>query len=282
MVACPNQDVVYGAGSIGTRRRAGGVPGAGFRRPLLGLPGRRSATDSFADIGKMYGTKPGLLSAGRPATGRAKCRRESPRSSVPATEHRRSSSRASSMDDTAEDAQAVQAADHEDRHVPAVEYDGTDEAARLGEADRSSRRRTPAAARKRSGSAGDVLRQVAAGARRRAAAAGRGGALRRGAGGARRRQERSEAEGGDGRRGAKGRAGADQSATCSSATTALPLPHHWTHASPMAPCSGPTISPARRSQNPTSSSTSRTRRSISTRTSTQHGARLHGSQPIYA
>ena len=36
-VTCPNQDVVYGLGLLLARRGAGRHPGAGLRRPLLGL-----------------------------------------------------------------------------------------------------------------------------------------------------------------------------------------------------------------------------------------------------
>ena len=36
-IVCPNQDVVYGAGFFESGQRAHRLPGAGFRRPLLGL-----------------------------------------------------------------------------------------------------------------------------------------------------------------------------------------------------------------------------------------------------
>ena len=43
LVACPNQDVVYGAGSIALDPEPGGDPGAGFRQAFLGLPSCRCA-----------------------------------------------------------------------------------------------------------------------------------------------------------------------------------------------------------------------------------------------
>ena len=36
-IACPNQDVVYGGGAARAGQGAGGLSGAGFRRPFLGL-----------------------------------------------------------------------------------------------------------------------------------------------------------------------------------------------------------------------------------------------------
>ena len=61
MVACPNQDVVYGAGSIGARSSSPvviQVPDFGERFWVYQVVDLR--TDSFADLGKMYGTKPGF------------------------------------------------------------------------------------------------------------------------------------------------------------------------------------------------------------------------------
>jgi hypothetical protein len=60
MVACPNQDVVYGAGSIGldVEPVVLQVPDFGDRFWVYQVVDIRS--DSFADIGKMYGTKPGF------------------------------------------------------------------------------------------------------------------------------------------------------------------------------------------------------------------------------
>ncbi|MFY0184765.1 hypothetical protein CEE60_12975 [Stenotrophomonas maltophilia] len=60
MVACPNQDVVYGAGSIGldVEPVVLQVPDFGERFWVYQVVDLRS--DSFADIGKMYGTAPGF------------------------------------------------------------------------------------------------------------------------------------------------------------------------------------------------------------------------------
>ncbi|MFZ0870803.1 MAG: DUF1254 domain-containing protein, partial [Rhodanobacter sp.] len=59
-VACPNQDVVYGAGSIGldVEPVVIQVPDFGDRFWVYQVVDIR--TDSFADLGKMYGTKPGF------------------------------------------------------------------------------------------------------------------------------------------------------------------------------------------------------------------------------
>ncbi|HEY5850559.1 MAG TPA: DUF1254 domain-containing protein [Lysobacter sp.] len=60
MVACPNQDVVYGAASIGldVEPVVIQVPDFGDRFWVYQVVDLR--TDSFAELGKMYGTKPGF------------------------------------------------------------------------------------------------------------------------------------------------------------------------------------------------------------------------------
>ncbi len=60
LVACPNQDVVYGAGSIGldVSPVVLQVPDFGDRFWVYQVVDLRS--DSFASLGKMYGTKPGF------------------------------------------------------------------------------------------------------------------------------------------------------------------------------------------------------------------------------
>jgi hypothetical protein len=60
LVACPNQDVVYGAGSIGLDIEPVvlQVPDFGGRFWVYQVVDLR--TDSFADLGKMYGTQPGF------------------------------------------------------------------------------------------------------------------------------------------------------------------------------------------------------------------------------
>jgi hypothetical protein len=60
LVACPNQDVVYGAGSLALDRSPVviQVPDFGDRFWVYQIVDLR--TDSFADISKMYGTTPGF------------------------------------------------------------------------------------------------------------------------------------------------------------------------------------------------------------------------------
>jgi hypothetical protein len=60
MVACPNQDVVYGFGILDLQKEPAviQVPDFGDRFWVYQVVDQR--TDSFADLGKMYGTKPGL------------------------------------------------------------------------------------------------------------------------------------------------------------------------------------------------------------------------------
>src|SRR5262245_23068682 len=60
IVACPNQDVVYGAGSLGldVSPVVIQVPDFGDRFWVYQIVDLR--TDSFADLGKMYGTTPGF------------------------------------------------------------------------------------------------------------------------------------------------------------------------------------------------------------------------------
>lgn len=73
IVACPNQDVVYGLGIIDFTREpvVVQVPDFGSRFWVYQIVDER--TDSFAKIGKMYDTKPGFyLLVGR--AGVARCR----------------------------------------------------------------------------------------------------------------------------------------------------------------------------------------------------------------
>lgn len=66
-VACPNQDVVYGMGSLDFRREPVviQVPDFGDRFWVYQICDQR--TDGFANVGKMYDTKPGFyLLAGKP------------------------------------------------------------------------------------------------------------------------------------------------------------------------------------------------------------------------
>ena len=60
VVACPNQDVVYGAGPLDLRREAVviQVPDFGDRFWVYQVADQR--TDGFAKLGKMYNSKPGF------------------------------------------------------------------------------------------------------------------------------------------------------------------------------------------------------------------------------
>ena len=71
VVPCPNQDVVYGFGILDLAREpvVVQVPDFGDRFWVYQLGDQR--TDGFAEVGKMYGTKPGLyLSSVRIGTAR--------------------------------------------------------------------------------------------------------------------------------------------------------------------------------------------------------------------
>jgi len=60
MVACPNQDVVYGAGSIALDISPVVLQVPDFGKRFWVYQVVDSRTDSFVDIGAMYGTKPGF------------------------------------------------------------------------------------------------------------------------------------------------------------------------------------------------------------------------------
>ena len=76
LVACPNQDVVYGAGSIAldVSPVVLQVPDFGKRFWVYQVVDLR--TDSFAELGAMYGDETGLLPARWAQTGKARCPRE--------------------------------------------------------------------------------------------------------------------------------------------------------------------------------------------------------------
>jgi hypothetical protein len=64
LVACPNQDVVYGAGSIGLDVSLVVIQVPDFGKRFWGYQVVDSRTDSFADLGAMYGTRPGFYGPG--------------------------------------------------------------------------------------------------------------------------------------------------------------------------------------------------------------------------
>ena len=60
VVACPNQDVVYGLGVIDGRRGPSVVQVPDFGTRFWVYQGVDQRTDSFIQLGAMYGTEPGL------------------------------------------------------------------------------------------------------------------------------------------------------------------------------------------------------------------------------
>ena len=124
LVACPNQDVVYGLGVLALDRLAGGDPGAGFRRPLLGLPGGRPAHRQLRAARQDVRHQARLLPAGRAELEGRRCPRASPRCSAPRPTQA-SSCRASSRTTRPDDKRAVQAPLRQVVMYPLAEYDGT-------------------------------------------------------------------------------------------------------------------------------------------------------------
>ena len=60
LVACPNQDVVYGAGRPRARYHAGRDPGPDFGERFWVYQVVDLRTDGVVQLGKMYGTTPGF------------------------------------------------------------------------------------------------------------------------------------------------------------------------------------------------------------------------------
>jgi hypothetical protein len=122
LVACPNQDVVYGAGSLGLEQSPVviQVPDFGARFWVYQVVDLR--TDGFVRLGRMYGTTPGFyLLVGPNWQG------EAPRG---ITEVFRSSTNTGMiaprifMDDNAEDRKAIQPVLQQILMYPLAEYDG--------------------------------------------------------------------------------------------------------------------------------------------------------------
>jgi hypothetical protein len=123
IVACPNQDVVYGGGSLGLEKSPVviQVPDFGNRFWVYQAVDLRS--DSFVQIGKMYGSTPGFYLLTGPNW----------HGEVPQgiTEVFRASTNTGFiaprifMDDTAEDRQAIQPILKQILMYPLAEYDGT-------------------------------------------------------------------------------------------------------------------------------------------------------------
>ena len=123
IVACPNQDVVYGAGALALDQSAAviQVPDFGDRFWVYQVVDLR--TDSFADLGKMYGTTPGFYLLvgpnwqGEVPKGITKVFRASTNTGyvVPRV----------FQDDTPEDNKAVRAVTQQVMMYPLAEFDGT-------------------------------------------------------------------------------------------------------------------------------------------------------------
>jgi hypothetical protein len=123
LVACPNQDVVYGAGALALDQSPAviQVPDFGDRFWVYQIVDLR--TDSFADLGKMYGTTPGFyLLVGPDWKG------EVPRG---ITKVFRATTNTGYVvprvfqDDTSEDNKTVQAVTQQVMMYPLAEFDGT-------------------------------------------------------------------------------------------------------------------------------------------------------------
>ncbi|MBX5168757.1 DUF1254 domain-containing protein [Rhizobium sp. NZLR1b] len=123
IVACPNQDVVYGAGALALDKSAVvvQVPDFGDRFWVYQMVDLR--TDSFVQLGKMYGTTPGFYLLvgpewkGEVPKGITKVFRSPTQTGFVAPRV--------FMDDTAEDRKAVQSVLHEVMMYPVAQFDGT-------------------------------------------------------------------------------------------------------------------------------------------------------------
>jgi hypothetical protein len=122
IVACPNQDVVYGGGSLGLDRSPVviQVPDFGDRFWVYQVVDLR--TDGFARLGKMYGTTPGFYLIAGPdwdgevADGISDVFRSSTNTGFVAPRI--------FMDDTADDRRAIQTVLQQIMMYPLAEYDG--------------------------------------------------------------------------------------------------------------------------------------------------------------
>jgi hypothetical protein len=122
IVACPNQDVVYGIGLLALEKSPVviQVPDFGTRFWVYQIVDLR--TDAFAELGKMYGSKPGFYLLvgpdwkGETPTGISKVFRASTNTGVVIPR--------AFQDDTAEDKRAVQAPISEIMMYPLAEFTG--------------------------------------------------------------------------------------------------------------------------------------------------------------
>ncbi len=264
-VACPNQDVVYGAGYVGARHFAGSRPGAGFWRHVSGStkssicvpkPSYRSARCMARSQVFMYW--PDRTGSGEVPKGITKLFRCTTNTAFVGPRV--------FQDDTPEDKRAIQAVLQQVMMYPLAEYDGKMKTDRVDRRCRDSRRRRPAKG-DTVGLSGEVRRRAAVVLADAPPLPGEE---------ARYAQVLAvlEAVKSDPKlkppmTEAAQDAGRHSWSRCSSfATTATNCPTTGAR-SPMRPRSAPTISPAPRWRSRTSSSTRRTRRSTSTRISTR-------------
>ena len=175
LVACPNQDVVYGAGSLALDVSPVmiQVPDFGDRFWVYQMVDLR--TDGFVQLGKMYGTTPGFYLMVGPNW----------RGDVPKgiTKVFRSPTNTGFVaprvfqDDTPDDKKAIQSVLTQIMMYPLAEYDG-----RMKSTDWSKIKKIPASGGRRGGNemglSGKVLRPASRHPRRRASPARRRGALR--------------------------------------------------------------------------------------------------------
>ena len=122
IVACPNQDVVYGGGSLGLEKTPVVIQVPDFGDRFWVYQAADLRTDGFAQIGKMYGTTPGFyLLVGPNWDGEVSKR---------ITRVFRSPTNTGFiaprifMDDTAEDRKAIQPLLQQIMRYPLAEYDG--------------------------------------------------------------------------------------------------------------------------------------------------------------
>ena len=175
LVACPNQDVVYGAGSLALDLSpvVVQVPDFGDRFWVYQMVDLR--TDSFVQLGKMYGTRPGFYLLVGPNW----------RGDVPKgiTKVFRSPTNTGFVaprvfqDDTPEDKRAIQGVLPQIMMYPLAEYDG-----RMKSTDWSKLKKVPASATGDAefevGVSRKILRRAAGDPQRRTSPARRRGALR--------------------------------------------------------------------------------------------------------
>jgi hypothetical protein len=122
IVACPNQDVVYGGGSIGLDRSPVVIQVPDFGERFWVYQAVDLRTDGFVRIGKMYGTTPGFH-----LLARSDWQGELPKG-ITQVFHCPSSTGFIAprifMDDTAEDRKAIRPALTQIMMYPLAEYDG--------------------------------------------------------------------------------------------------------------------------------------------------------------